>query len=202
LIPATCYFTSDRFDEVIIEGTGKVIYPMFALKLYCAKRDGPLAIASGLERQDAGEPQAGMPALRTMKLALKYGIFVTLIIAAWVALKHFVLHLESQSAQFADLAIFNLTAITGLALGMREKRTTNGGRLTFGDGLFTGIKIAVTYAILTSVYFALLLATVGPKLMQQEGETSVVKAFLGVSIGFALFGTVFSAIIALVLRKR
>jgi hypothetical protein len=38
--------------------------------------------------------------------------------------------------------------------------------------------------------------------MQQEGETSLVKAFLGISIGFALFGTVFSAIIALVLRKR
>jgi len=137
-----------------------------------------------------------------MKLALKYGILVTLIIAAWVALKHFVLHLESQPAQFADVAIFNLAAISGLALGIREKRTMNGGTLTFGDGLITGIKIAVTYAILTSLYFALLLATVGPKMMQQEGETSVVKAFLGISIGFALFGTVFSAIIAVVLRRR
>ena len=137
-----------------------------------------------------------------MKLALKYGVLVTLVIAAWVALKHFVLHLESQPAQFADVAIFNLTAITGLALGIREKRMMNVGTLTFGDGLITGIKIAVTYAILTSVYFALLLATVGPKLMQQEGETSVVKAFLGIAVVFTLFGIVFSAIIALVLRKR
>jgi len=136
-----------------------------------------------------------------MKLSLKYGIGVTLVIAAWVALKHFVLHLESQPAQIADVAIFNVTAITGLALGIREKRRTNGGTLTYGDGLVTGIKIAVTYAILTSAYFAVLLATVGPKMMQQEGETSVVKAFLGVSIGFALFGAVFSAIIALVLRR-
>jgi hypothetical protein len=143
-----------------------------------------------------------MPALQIMRLALKYGILVTLVIAAWVALKHFVLHLESQPAQFADVAIFNLTAITGLAFGIREKRKMNVGTLTFGDGLITGIKIAVTYAILTSAYFALLLATVGPKMMQREGETSVVKAFLGVSIGFGLFGTVFSAIIALVLRRR
>jgi hypothetical protein len=59
----------------------------------------------------------------------------------------------------------------------------------------------VTYAILTSAYFAILLAVVGPKLMQKEGETSVVKAFLGVSIFFAIFGTIFSAIIALILRK-
>jgi hypothetical protein len=137
-----------------------------------------------------------------MKLALKYGIGVTVVIAAWVALKHFVLHLESQPAQIADVVIFNLTAIAGLALGIREKRATNGGSLTFGNGLITGIQVAVTYAILTSAYFGLLLVTVGPKMMQQEGETSVVKAFMGISIGFALFGTFFSAIIALILRKR
>ena len=137
-----------------------------------------------------------------MKLALKYGIAVTLVIAAWVALKHLVLHLEGPAAQIADVVIFNLAAIAGLTLGIREKRKSNGGALTFGDGLITGIKIAVTYAILTSAYFAIMLAAVGPKLMQQEGETSVVNAFLGVSIGFTLFGTVFSAIIALILRRR
>jgi len=137
-----------------------------------------------------------------MKIALKYGVAVTFVIAGWVALKHFVLHLEGPAAQIADVVIFNLAAITGLTLGIREKRSLNGGTLTFGDGLFTGIKIAVTYAILTSAYFAILLATVGPKLMQQEGETSVVKAFLGVSIFFALLGTVFSAIIALILKKK
>jgi hypothetical protein len=137
-----------------------------------------------------------------MKIALKYGIAVTLIIAGWVALKHFVLHLQGTPAQVADLVIFNLASITGLTLGIREKRRVNGGLLTFGDGLITGIKIAVTYAILTSVYFAILIATVGPKLMQQEGETSVVKAFLGLSIGLTLFGIVYSAIIALILKKK
>ena len=136
-----------------------------------------------------------------MKLALKYGIAVTLAIAVWVALKHFVLHLESTPAQFADLIIFNLAAITGLILGIRTKRALNGGTLTFGDGWVTGISIAVVYAILTSAYFAILLLIVGPKLMQQEGETSMVKAFLGASVGFAVFGTVFSAVIALVLKK-
>ena len=141
-----------------------------------------------------------MPALH-MKIALKYGIAVTLIIAAWVALKHFVLHFEGPSAQVADLAIFNLTAIVALMLGIKEKRMANGDSLTFLQGLGTGISIAVTYAILTSMYFAFLLALVGPKLMQQQGETSIPKAFFGVSLGFALFGTIFSALISLVLRK-
>src|SRR6266545_7366754 len=126
-----------------------------------------------------------------MKIALKYGIVVTVVIAAWVSLKHFVLHFEGPSAQFADLFVFNLAAIAGLVLGVKAKRAANGGSLTFGDGWKTGISIAVTYAILTSLYFLFLLATVGPKMMQQEGETSYVKAFLGVSVGFSLFGIVF-----------
>jgi hypothetical protein len=137
-----------------------------------------------------------------MKIALKYGIAVTLVIAGWVALKHFVLHLAGPGAQLADLVLFNLAAIIGLVLGIRAKRAANGGALSYGQALMTGISIAVTYAILTSAYFALLLSVVGPKIMQQEGETSVVKAFLGVSLGFALFGTVFSAIIALFLKKE
>jgi len=136
-----------------------------------------------------------------MKIALKYGVAVTLIIAAWVALKHFVLHLQGPSAQLTDVAVFNLSAIVALGMGIKEKRAANGDRLTFLQGLGTGVSIAITYAILTSLYFALLLSLVGPKLMQQEGETSAVQAFVGVSIGFALFGTIFAALISLVLRK-
>jgi hypothetical protein len=136
-----------------------------------------------------------------MKLAIKYGIGVTLVIAAWVALKHFVLHLEGANAQFADIAVFNFTAIVGLMLGIKERRMANGDSLTFGQGFLTGLSIAVTYAILTSLYFLFLLAIVGPKLMQQEGETSYLKAFLGISIGFAVLGTIFSALISLVVRK-
>ena len=136
-----------------------------------------------------------------MKTALKYGIAVTLIIAAWVALKHFVLHVEGQSAQFADLAVFNLSAIVALMLGIKDKRIANGNRLTFLQGLGTGVSIAITYAILTSLYFALLLKLVGPKLMQQQGETNMVAAFLGLGIGLTVFGAIFSTLISLVLRK-
>jgi len=136
-----------------------------------------------------------------MKIALKFGIGVTLVIAAWVALKHFVLHLEGPSAQLADVAVFNFAAIVGLMMGIKEKRLANGNKLTFGDGFLTGLGIAITYAILTSLYFAFLLAVIGPRMMQQEGETSYVKAFLGVSIGFTLFGAIFSAIISLVLKR-
>jgi hypothetical protein len=138
-----------------------------------------------------------------MRLALKYGLAVTVVIAAWVALKHFVLHLEPRTpAQIADVAVFNLTAIVGLVLGIKSRRAANGGSLTFVDGWKTGISIAVTYAISISLYFLFLLALVGPTLMQQKGETSYVKALVGAPIGFALFGTAFSAIISLLLKKK
>jgi hypothetical protein len=136
-----------------------------------------------------------------VKIALKYGIAVTIVIAAWVALKHFVLHLEGQPAQVADIVIFNLAAIVGLVLGIRAKRTMNGGWLTFVEGWKTGISIAVTYALLTSLYFAVV-SVIDPSLMKQEGETSLVKAFAGVSVVFTLFGTVFSAIISVILKKK
>jgi hypothetical protein len=136
-----------------------------------------------------------------MKIALKYGIAVTLIIAAWVALKNFVLHLEGPSAQIADTAVFNLAAIVGLVLGIREKRAANGGSMSFGDGFKTGVSIAITYALLTCLYFGVLIAAMGPHLMQQAGHTSYVKAFAGLGIGLALIGSFFSAVIALVLRK-
>ena len=143
-----------------------------------------------------------MPAPPMMKIALKHGIAVTLVIAAWVALKHFVLHLEGHRAQVADLAVFNLAAITGLAMGMKAKRAVNGGGLSYGQGLMTGISIAVAYSLLTSLYFLLLLVLVGPKLMQQEGETNYVLAFFGSSVVFAVFGAILSAIIALFLKTE
>src|SRR5258705_10721826 len=114
-----------------------------------------------------------------MRIALKYGIGITLVIAAWVGLKHFVLHLEGANAQYADIAVFNFAAIVGLMMGIKERRIANGDSLTFGQGFTTGILITITYAVLTSLYFVFLLAVGGPKLMQQEGETSYVKAFLG-----------------------
>jgi hypothetical protein len=136
-----------------------------------------------------------------MKIVLKYGILVTLVVAVWVALKNFVIHLEGPSAQAADFAVFNLAAIAGIALGIREKRAANGGSMSFGDGFMTGVSIAITYAILTCLYFAFLIALVGPKLMQQAGHTSYVTAFVGLAFGLALFGAIFSAIITLLLRK-
>ena len=146
-----------------------------------------------------------------MKRAFKYGLLVTVIIVVWVAFKHFVLHIDPARAAVVDTIIFNVAGILGLSLGISDRRRANGGSLTFGEGVKTGFSIAVTYALLTSVYFAILLVAIGPKLMQQAGEAGpgnevtglvVVKAFAGVLIGLTVTGTILSVIISLVLKKR
>ncbi len=179
---------------MIIGAQTDSIYPKFAVKVQLGTQAASVLIYAA--------EHARCVRTQVMKVALKYGIAVTLVIAAWVAFKHFVLHFEGPRAQIADLVVFNLSAIVGLTLGIRAKRKTNGGWLTFVQGWKTGISIAVTYSILTSLYFLSLLALVGPKLMQQEGETSYVKAFFGVSIAFAVFGIVFSAVIGLFMKRK
>ncbi|HKP38672.1 MAG TPA: DUF4199 domain-containing protein [Pyrinomonadaceae bacterium] len=136
-----------------------------------------------------------------MKIALKYGILVALVIAAWVTVKNFVLHLEGTQAQIADTVVFNLAAIVGLVLGIRAKRVANGGSLSFGDGFKTGVLIAVVYALTLCAYFGVVIALTGPRIMQQAGHTSYVSAFGGLAVGLVLFGAVFSAVIALILRR-
>ena len=137
-----------------------------------------------------------------MKIALKYGIPVALLISLWIAFKHRVLHLESQQAAWVDMLIFNGSSVLALFLGIRERRITNDDSLTFGEGLTTGVLIAVIYSIGTTAYFALEIALAGRGMMAQNGETSMVGAFAGVSIGFLVIGAVLSAVISLLLRTK
>jgi hypothetical protein len=146
-----------------------------------------------------------------MKRAIKYGLMVAAIIAVYVALKHWALHLNPERAAILDTLVFNFAALIGLSLGIREKRFANQGLLSFGEGMKTGTGIAVTYALLTACYFAILLLVVGPKLMQQAGEVDangqvtpaiIAKAFAGVLIWMTVIGTILSLFVSLVLRKR
>jgi len=143
-----------------------------------------------------------------MKIALKYGIAVTVVIAAWVTLKHAVLHLEAARSAPFDLVIFNLAAVLGLVFGIRAKRRLSGGMLTFGDGIKTGMSVVVAYTILTSLYFVLELLVFGTKFIQQESGAAnkpinivVAQAFGGLIGFFLALGLIYSAIISAIMRR-
>jgi len=144
-----------------------------------------------------------------MKIAVKYGIYVTAAIVAWLALKHFVLHFDPGKAAPFDLIVFNLAAVLGVLFGIRDRRRISGGALFFSQGIKTGMSIVVTYTVLTSLYFALELLAFGTQYLQQESGAGtqptgpmVAKAFAGLILGFLLMGLIYSVLISLVLKSR
>ena len=94
---------------------------------------------------------------RLYERAFKYGVLVAVIIAAWVAIKHLVLHIDPARAAIFDTVVFNAAGILGVFLGIRDEKARNGGVLSFGAGVKTGFFVALTYAVLTAIYFAVLL---------------------------------------------
>jgi hypothetical protein len=142
-----------------------------------------------------------------MRTALKYGLLITAGIAAWVLLKHFVV--KHAVPPWLDGAVFNACELIGLAFGIQEQRTRQGG-LTFREGVKTGLSIAVVYALAACLFFAILYGIVGPELLHQAQEpgrggrsTSAVlaDAFAGLLIGALFSGLVFSLLLSMLMRR-
>ena len=142
-----------------------------------------------------------------MRTALKYGLLITAGVAAWVLLKHFAL--KHAVPPWLDALVFNAFELIGLALGIRDKRIRLGG-LTFGEGVKTGLSIALVYAVGACLFFAILYGVLGPELLRQAkepglGERSnsavLAGAFGGLLVGALLSGLVFSLLLSMLMRR-
>ena len=145
-----------------------------------------------------------------MKIALKYGLMITLGIIAWVVVAHlFVPDPTSKVHSVGSGVFFNLLEIVGIYVGITAKGREGVGQLTFKDGLKTGVAIAFVYALSAALFFLVLFIFVGPKLMAGEpgAQTQpfgqvVLGAFAGLFLGSLVFGLVYSTVISFVLAKR
>ena len=91
-----------------------------------------------------------------MRIAIKYGLLITLVIVVWVVVTHFVFPLPPTSTlNLLAPVLFNLAAIVALYLGIKSRKAE--GEMTFKDGLKTGLSISFVYAISASLFFLLLL---------------------------------------------
>ncbi len=145
-----------------------------------------------------------------MKIALKYGLLITLGVIAWVVIAHLLVpDPRSQVHNLGAGIFFNLLEIAGIYLAINTRRNETGGQLNFKSGVKTGIATAFVYAITSCLFFLVAILTVGPKLMASEpgAETMPVwqvalGAFIGLG-GFALiFGLVYSTVISFFFAKR
>ena len=145
-----------------------------------------------------------------MRVALKYGLLITLGVIAWVVVAHLLVPDPRSPVHNLGAGIFfNLLEIAGIYLAINTTRNESGDQLSFKNGVKTGMATAFVYAVTSCLFFLVAILTVGPKLMASEpGAESLpvwqvaLGAFVGLG-GFALiFGLVYSTLISFFLAKR
>jgi len=143
-----------------------------------------------------------------MKIAIKYGLMITLVVVIWILITHFLFRISPESkVNVLGPILFNLASIVAIYLGIKAKQ---GGRaLSFKAGLKTGVSISLVYALSASIFFVILFLRIGPTLMANEPMAqnyprwqTALGAFVGLFFGGLIFGLVYSTIISFLLVKR
>jgi hypothetical protein len=145
-----------------------------------------------------------------MKIALKYGLLITLGVIAWVVIVHLLVPDPRSPVHSLGAGVFfNLLHITGIYLAISTLRNETGSELVFKDGVKTGVATAFVYAVSSSLFFLVAIAVVGPRLMASEpGMESLpiwkvaVGSFLALFVGSLVFGLIYSTVISFFLAKR
>lgn len=145
-----------------------------------------------------------------MKIALKYGLLITLGVIAWVVVAHLLVPDPRSPVHSVGAGVFfNLLHIAGIYLAINTLKNEAGGELLFKNGVRTGVATALIYAVTSSLFFLVAIFTVGTKLMASEPGAEnlppwqvAVGAFLGLFVGSLIFGLIYSTVISYFLAKR
>jgi hypothetical protein len=145
-----------------------------------------------------------------MKIALKYGLLITLGLIAWVVVTHLLVPDPRSPVHTVGAGVFfNLLHIAGIYLAINTVRAEAAGDLKFKIGLKTGVATAFVYAVSSNLFFLVAIYVVGPGLMGSEpGMESLpvwkvaLAAFLGLFVGSLVFGLIYSTVISFFLAKR
>ena len=144
-----------------------------------------------------------------MKIALKYGLLITLCFIAWVVVAHLLVPDPHSHVHDIGAGTFvNIVEVLAIFLGIKAKRSEN-AQLTFKDGLKTGVGVAFVYGISSSLFFIAEMLVLGPKILAGHPGAEiqpiwqvVLGAFLGLFGGALLFGLLYSTIISFVFAVR
>ncbi|HEX3280658.1 MAG TPA: DUF4199 domain-containing protein [Pyrinomonadaceae bacterium] len=145
-----------------------------------------------------------------MKIALKYGLLITAVVALWILLVRLWLGMGTGPlGQIISAVLFNAAAILAIFLGMRERKRQLGGALSFKEGIKTGMAISLVYAISACVFFMIEYLVAGPKLLLSEAGPQnsplwqvAAMAYAGLFLGSLIFGLIYSTLIAFFLARR
>src|SRR6185369_1718198 len=144
-----------------------------------------------------------------MKLAIRYGMPITVGVMLWTIIAHsLVPNPQSIVHSFGAFAFFNILHFTCIFLGIKALERERNQHPTFKEGLKQGIAISFVYAITAALYFVIVLLLIGPKWMAGEARPDVpmwlvgVQAFVGLTVMSMVFGLVYSTLISFVVARR
>jgi len=146
-----------------------------------------------------------------MKIFLKYGLLIAVLAMAWVLVAHYlVTNPASMVHQLGTPIIFNVLEFALIYLGIKAVEREKGDRLTFKEGVKTGVGISVVYGLALSLFFVIVLKVVGTKFMAMESgagtgsvsRSQIAQAFAGLFLLALVFGLIYSTVISFFLAKR
>jgi uncharacterized protein DUF4199 len=145
-----------------------------------------------------------------MRIALKYGLLITLAIMLWVVIAHVLVpNPESRVHSLGALVFFNLVEIVGIYFGIKARQRESAGRLKFREAVKIGVFIAFVYAISSCLFFLIEILVLGPGVLAGEPGAQTqplwqvaLGAFGGLFFFAVLLGLVYSTIIASLLAMR
>ena len=145
-----------------------------------------------------------------MKIPIKYGLLITLVVMAWVIITHNVITNPLSIVYWLGTPIFiNLLQFVMLFLGLKALEHEKGESPTFKEGLKTGMAISGVYFLTAALFFAGVIAVVGTKWLASEPGADqlpmsrvVAGAYIGLFVGAILFGLIYSTVISFFVAKR
>jgi Na+/H+-translocating membrane pyrophosphatase len=142
-----------------------------------------------------------------MKIAIKYGLSITLVVVLWVLVTHFLFPVAPESkANILAPILFNLAAIVAIYLGIKASAVERD--LSFKQGIKTGVAISLVYGISSCLFFFIVFLFVGPRLMANEPMAQnypiwqvALAAYAGMFFGALILGLVYSTVVSFFLVR-
>ena len=145
-----------------------------------------------------------------MKLALKYGVAITVGVMAWVIIAHLLVpDPQSKVHSFGATIWFNFLHFSSIFLGIRALERERGQKPTFKEGLKLGVAISFVYAVSAALFFVGVLMVVGTRWIQANPDMVrlptwllALQAFVGLCLFAMILGLIYSTLISFALARR
>ena len=145
-----------------------------------------------------------------MKIPIKHGLLIAAGVMAWVLIAHAVVPNPASLVHgLIGPIFFNVLQFVMIYLGLKAMERERGDRLTFKEGVKTGVMISFVYALTVSLFFAGVMAVIGTKWLANEpnagrapASTVAAQGFAFLFLGALFLGLIYSTVISFFLAKR